>query len=170
MSIENIKRVVLAGGCFWGVEAYYKQLKGVVKTTVGYTNGNIANPSYEDLLNKKATHSEACEIYYDPKVISLKIILTHLFRFIDPTSLNKQGNDVGIQYRTGIYYTNKEDEKIIIDFINDMQKEYDKPIQVEVEKEDGYCLAETYHQDYLDKNPGGYCHVDLNLIKENEKK
>lgn len=164
------KRIVIAGGCFWGVEAYYKRLKGVLKTTVGYANGNIENPSYEDLKANIATHSEACEIYYNPKVISLEQILEHMFRFIDPTSLNKQGNDVGIQYRTGIYYRDEEDRKIIENFIREKQKEYDKKIVVEVEKEQNYYLAEEYHQDYLDKNKGGYCHVDLNLIKDEEKK
>lgn len=166
----SLKRIVLAGGCFWGVEAYYKQLKGVKKTTVGYANGNINNPSYEDLKAKRATHSEACEIYYNPDQISLDIILEHMFRFIDPTSVNKQGNDIGIQYRTGIYYTNTKDKKIIEEFISKKQKLYGKKIAIEVEEEKGYYLAEEYHQDYLDKNPTGYCHINMNLINDSEKK
>lgn len=165
-----MKRIVIAGGCFWGVEAYFKQLKGVVKTTVGYVNGNMKNPRYEDLKQHRATHSEGCEIYYDPNEISLTQLLEHMFRFIDPTSLNRQGEDVGIQYRTGVYYQTEEDKKIIEKFIQEKQKEYDQKIVVEVEKEREYYLAEDYHQDYLNKNPHGYCHVNLNLIKEHEKK
>ena len=93
-----------------------------------------------------------------------------MFRFIDPTSVNKQGEDVGIQYRTGVYYQDEEDRIIIKKFIKEKQKLYKKKITVEVEKEKNYYLAEEYHQDYLDKNPYGYCHVDLNLIKDHEKR
>jgi peptide-methionine (S)-S-oxide reductase len=169
--MENqIKRIVIAGGCFWGVEQYYRSLKGIITTTVGYTNGNIKKPKYEDLLNKIATHSEACEIYYDSNVISLKTILEHMFRFIDPTSVNKQGGDVGLQYRTGIYYKSEEDYKLIKEFIDEKQKDYNKPIAVEVLEEHGYFLAEEYHQDYLIKHPTGYCHVNLGLIKKDEMK
>ncbi len=163
-------RIVIAGGCFWGVEAYYKKLKGVHKTSAGYVNGNIEAPTYEDLLAGRATHAEAVEIYYDSKVISLTKILEHMFRFIDPTSLNRQGGDIGIQYRTGIYYQTEEDRDLIDDFIKKMNQNYNNKIVVEVKKETGYYLAEDYHQDYLDKNPFGYCHVDLNLIKREEKK
>lgn len=165
-----MKRIVLAGGCFWGVEAYYKQLRGVLETNVGYANGNFDNPSYEDLLSKRATHVEAVEIYYDEKEINLVQILEHLFRFIDPTSINRQGNDIGVQYRTGVYYQDLEDKRIIEDFIKAKNKEYNNQISVEVLVEEGFFLAEEYHQDYLDKNPNGYCHVDFSLIRENEKK
>ena len=165
-----MKRIVLSGGCFWGVEGYYKQLKGVVDTNVGYTNGNIENPAYEDLLSGKATHAEAIEIYYNEDEISLEQILEHLFRFIDPTSLNKQGGDVGIQYRTGIYYKDQDDKKIIDNFMKEMNKLYNNKVAVEVMEEAGFYLAEDYHQDYLDVNPNGYCHVDFGLIKEEEKK
>ena len=165
-----MKRIVLSGGCFWGVEGYYKQLKGVVDTNVGYTNGNIENPAYEDLLSGKATHAESIEIYYNEDEISLEQILEHLFRFIDPTSLNKQGGDVGIQYRTGIYYKDQDDKKIIDNFMKEMNKLYNNKVAVEVMEEAGFYLAEDYHQDYLDVNPNGYCHVDFGLIKEEEKK
>lgn len=165
-----MKRIVLAGGCFWGVEAYYKRLKGVINTNVGYTNGNIENPIYQDLLSGRATHAEAIEIYYDEKIISLENILEHMFRFIDPTSLNKQGGDVGIQYRTGIYYRELEDKVIIDEFIKKMNDKYNNRVVVEVLKEAGFYLAEEYHQDYLDVNPDGYCHVDLSLIRDEEKK
>ena len=165
-----MKRIVLAGGCFWGVEAYYKMLKGVIKTSVGYTNGNITNPTYEQLKKHVATHAEAVEIYYDENIISLNQILEHMFRFIDPTSLNKQGGDIGIQYRTGIYYQNVEDKKIIDEFIKEKNQQYNNQVAVEVLEEKGYYLAEDYHQDYLEKNPYGYCHVDLSLVKPEEEK
>lgn len=165
-----MKRIVLAGGCFWGVEAYYKRLRGIIKTSVGYTNGNYSNPTYQDLLNNKATHAEAVEIYYDENIISLETILEHMFRFIDPTSLNKQGGDIGIQYRTGVYYKDQEDKGIILDFIAKKNILYKNRVVVEAEEENGYYLAEDYHQDYLDKNPNGYCHVDLSLIRSTEKK
>lgn len=165
-----MKRIVLAGGCFWGVEAYYKKLKGIIDTNVGYTNGNYENPSYEDLKKHKATHAEAVEIYYDENVISLIKILEHMFRFIDPTSINKQGGDIGIQYRTGVYYKELDDKKIIEEFIDNKNKENNGKIVVEVLKENGFYLAEDYHQDYLDVNPHGYCHVSFNVIKDDELK
>lgn len=165
-----MKRIVLAGGCFWGVEAYYKRLKGILDTNVGYVNGNIKNPTYEDLKKGKATHAEAVEIFYDENVITLEKILEHMFRIIDPTSLNKQGEDIGIQYRTGVYYKDLEDYKVITNFINKMNEKYDGRVVVEVEEEKGFYLAEDYHQDYLDVNPYGYCHVDLSLIRDDEKK
>lgn len=165
-----MKRIVIAGGCFWGVEAYYKKLKGIINTNAGYVNGNIASPSYEDLLAGKATHAEAVEIYYDESLISLVKILEHMFRFIEPTSLNRQGGDFGIQYRTGIYYENLDDKEVIDKFILEMNLKYNNKVAVEVKKEQGFYLAEDYHQDYLDKNPYGYCHVDLSLIKKDEKK
>ena len=165
-----MKRIVLAGGCFWGVQGYYKKLKGVINTNVGYTNGNIKNPSYQDLKNGKATHAEAIEIFYDEEVISLEKILEHLFRIIDPTSLNKQGADFGIQYRTGIYYRDNSDKFIIDKFIEKMNVLFKNRVVVEVREEKGFYLAEEYHQDYLDINPNGYCHIDFSLIKDEEKK
>ncbi|HNZ50184.1 MAG TPA: peptide-methionine (S)-S-oxide reductase MsrA [Bacilli bacterium] len=165
-----MKRIVLAGGCFWGVEAYYKQIKGVVDTNVGYTNGNKAKPSYEDLKNHLATHAEAVEIYYDEKILSLEQILDHLFRIIDPTSLNRQGGDFGIQYRTGVYYQSEEDKHRIEQFFHHQNQQLQGKLAVELAKEKGFYLAEDYHQDYLDHNPNGYCHVDFSLIHEHEKK
>lgn len=164
------KRIIIAGGCFWGVEGYFKQLKGVKKTSVGYVNGNIANPTYEDVCSGRANHAEGCEIIFDDNIISLSIILEHMFRFINPISINRQGGDIGIQYRTGVYFENIKDEKIIKQFIAFQQKKYTEKIAVEVEKIRNYYLAEDYHQDYLTKNPSGYCHVDFSLINEDEKK
>lgn len=165
-----IKKIIIAGGCFWGVEAYFKQLRGVVNTSVGYVNGNISNPTYQDVCEAKATHAEGCEIIYEDNLITLSEILEHMFRFINPVSINKQGGDIGLQYRTGVYYKDENDEIVIKQFIANKQKEYAKKIAVEVEPVKNYYLAEEYHQDYLDKNPNGYCHVDFRLIKDEEKK
>jgi peptide-methionine (S)-S-oxide reductase len=165
-----MKNIVLAGGCFWGVEAYYKKLKGVVNTQVGYSNGNYANPTYEEVCNEQATHVEAVSVDYDETVISLEKLIEHLFRIIDPTSVNKQGHDEGIQYRTGIYFQNQDDEKVAHKYIQRRQQEFKKPIAVEVLPLKGFYDAETYHQDYLDKNPLGYCHVNFAVLKKEEMK
>jgi peptide-methionine (S)-S-oxide reductase len=164
------QKIILAGGCFWGVEAYFKKLKGVVDTTVGYVNGNIAFPTYEQVCNGVANHAEACEVVYDPSIISLSSLIEHLFRFIDPFSLNKQGHDVGVQYRTGIYVESKEDEMIAAEFLSKRQQLTSKPIKVELAYNKGFYAAELYHQDYLDKNPFGYCHVDFSVIRKEEQK
>jgi len=116
------KTIVLAGGCFWGVEAYYKKLKGVLNTQVGYCNGNYANPTYEEVCDEKATHAEAVYIEYDHSLITLENLLEHMFRFIEPTSVNRQGHDEGVQYRTGIYFKHEEDAKISLQFIAQQQK------------------------------------------------
>lgn len=164
------KRIVLAGGCFWGVEAYYQRLKGIIKTEVGYANGNIENPTYEQVCSGEATHAEVVSVVYDNSLISLEKVLEHFFRMIDPYSLNKQGNDVGIQYRSGVYYENDEDHEVVKSFIANKQKDANKKIVVEVLKLQNYYLAENYHQDYLIKNPTGYCHIDLSLIRPEELK
>lgn len=165
-----MKRIIIAGGCFWGVEGYFTRLKGVVKTTVGYVNGNKENPTYDEVCQGIANHAEGCEIFYQEETIQLVDILEHMFRFIDPTSLNKQGNDVGVQYRTGVYYEDESDKKVIEAFLAQKQKEYRRKIVVEAEEIKNYYLAEEYHQDYLLKNSSGYCHVNFGLIKKEERK
>ncbi len=165
-----MKKIILAGGCFWGVEAYYKRLIGVTDTQVGYANGNYANPTYEEICDEKATHAEAISVTYDEKVIALEKLLEHLFRIIDPTSVNKQGHDEGIQYRTGVYFENINDEQAAKDYVSLRQKDYRKPIAIEIQPLRGFYDAETYHQDYLDKNPHGYCHVDFRVLRKEEVK
>ena len=165
--MQKVKTIYLAGGCFWGVEAYYKKLKGVLNTEVGYANGNKENPSYEEVKHHLASHAETLKLDYDSEIISLEKLLEHFLRFVDPYSLDKQGEDEGHQYRSGVYYTNKEDEKNIkAYFDNHLTSDY----KIEILPLDNFYPAEDYHQDYLDKNPHGYCHVNLNLIKDNEKK
>jgi peptide-methionine (S)-S-oxide reductase len=165
-----MKELYVAGGCFWGVEAYFKQLKGIVKTSVGYIDGNMNQPTYEMVCDGRASHAEACYLSYDPNEISLESICEHLFRISNPFSKFRQGNDVGRQYRTGIYYVDDDDEMMIKNFMKSYFKDEYSRVQTEVKKALDYALAETYHQNYLDKNPHGYCHVNLGLAKEDERK
>ncbi len=165
-----MKKIVLAGGCFWGVEEYYRRLKGVHETRVGYAQGIKDQPSYQEVCTGQTLHAEVVEINYDETVIPYEKILEHLFRISDPTSLNKQGNDIGTQYRAGIYPETEEDMIAAKEYILVRQAEYSKPIVLEVEKLRDFYDAETYHQKYLVKNPSGYCHVNMNLIKPEERK
>lgn len=163
---QDIREIYLAGGCFWGVEAYFERIDGVIDSVSGYANGPFANPSYEDLVYRKSGHVETVYIKYDANKVSLSTILKHYFRIIDPTSLNKQGGDIGVQYRTGIYYQNEEDKDIALKEIEIEQKKYEKKIVVEVLPLERFDRAEEYHQDYLKKNPNGYCHVNLSKASE----
>jgi len=165
----KLDEVWLAGGCFWGVEAYMARIPGVADVTVGYANGKTENPTYEDVCRRNSGHAETVHILYDPKRVSLNVLLERFFKIINPTSLNKQGNDVGSQYRSGIYYKNKKDLEIIKEAIQKEQKNHTKPIVTEVLPLTHYYLAEEYHQDYLEKNPDGYCHVDFSSLKEEPK-
>lgn len=164
------KQIVVAGGCFWGVQEYYRRLKGIQKTKVGYAQGFFINPCYSQVTTGVTKHAEVVFLDYDPAIISLENILEHLFRMIDPTSLNKQGGDRGTQYRTGVYFIDDEDQPLVQAYLEKRQKDYTRPLVVENEKLTAFYDAEDYHQDYLIKNHDGYCHVDFSLIKENEKK
>ena len=157
----NIKEIYLAGGCFWGVEGYFRRIAGVVETDTGYANGTTNTTNYQQIHG--TDHAETVKITYNTGVISLEELLEHYFRIIDPVSVNKQGNDVGRQYRTGIYYTDKKDVPVIQAFLKRMQTHYARPIAVETEPLRNFVLAEDYHQDYLEKNPNGYCHINLSL-------
>lgn len=165
-----MKSIVLAGGCFWGVEAYFNQLKGVTDTSVGYVDGNMKNPTYRQVCDGYATHTEACQVFYDEKIITLEQILDQFFRIINPFSINRQGHDIGRQYRSGIYLDDLKDEAKIVEFMKvyfgkDLEK-----VATKIKPNLDYNLAEEYHQDYLKKNPGGYCHVNLGLAKKEEVK
>lgn len=164
-----MQTIYLAGGCFWGVEAYFQAVEGVVDTTVGYAQGSVENPNYEAVCTGKTGHTETVEIVYDETKVSLTVLLTHLFRIINPTSLNRQGEDKGTQYRTGIYSQNEHDLDLAKSYIALRQAEYSEPIVVEVESFKVFFRAEEYHQDYLQKNSGGYCHVDLSYIPKIEE-
>jgi peptide methionine sulfoxide reductase msrA/msrB len=154
-----MKEIYLAGGCFWGTEKYFSLVKGVCETQVGYANGSKANPSYEDVCYRDTGHAETVKICYDTAIINLEKLLSYYYAVIDPLSINRQGADRGTQYRTGIYFTDTEDEKIIRASAAELQKQYKKPIAIEIAPLQNYCPAEEYHQKYLDKNPNGYCHI-----------
>lgn len=158
-----MKEIYLAGGCFWGVEEYFSRIEGVVDTDVGYANGKTENPTYKQVCTGTTGYTETTHIKYDESKISLKELLDRFFRIIDPTLLNRQGGDIGNQYRTGIFYTDSEDIGIIQEVIIEKQKDYPRKIVTEVMSIEKYVSAEEYHQDYLKKNPGGYCHVDMSL-------
>ncbi|HOO44312.1 MAG TPA: peptide-methionine (S)-S-oxide reductase MsrA [Bacillota bacterium] len=160
-----MKKITLAGGCFWGVEAYFSRVKGIIKTTVGYTDGPSVNPTYQEVCEGSG-HVEAVLVEYDEKIIDLVKILKHFFRIIDPTQYNRQGHDIGKQYRSAIYYHDHNDLTVIETYIDSIRDQYKKAIQTKVLEAKPFYDAETYHQKYLDKNPGGYCHVNLNLLKE----
>ncbi|MBO7242290.1 MAG: peptide-methionine (S)-S-oxide reductase MsrA [Alistipes sp.] len=159
-----MKEIYLAGGCFWGTEHYFKQVRGVISTTAGYANGNTENPTYEQVYTDSTGYAETVHILYNPEVVSLTLLLELFFRSIDPTSLNRQGNDCGTRYRTGIYYTAEEDIATIREVYNDMERVAGEPLMVEVEPLKNFYHAEEYHQDYLDKNPRGYCHIPFELM------
>lgn len=165
-----MQHIWLAGGCFWGVEAYFQQLKGVLDTTVGYGQGATDAPTYQQVCSGLTGYTEVCKVTYDEAVLPLPKIMEHFFRIIDPTTLNRQGPDCGSQYRTGVYYQTEEEKTVIQGFIKTIQSHYDLPIVVEVEPVRRFYPAEEYHQKYLQKTPQGYCHVNLNLAKPDERK
>lgn len=162
-----MKTIYFAGGCFWGVERYFSLAKGVLSTLVGYANGTKDNPSYEDLKHGLDDASETVKIEYDEKVVSLEKLLELYLRVVDPYSKNKQGEDEGVQYRTGVYYLDESDRQIIINYFKSV-KLGDYMIEVLPLKK--FYKAEEYHQKYLEKNPSGYCHINITVLKDDERK
>lgn len=158
------KKIYFAGGCFWGTEHYFKQVRGVISTQAGYANGNTPNPTYDEVYTDTTGYAETVMVEYNPEEISLTLLVELFFRSIDPTSLNRQGNDIGTRYRTGIYYTSDEDCATISDIYRDMERIIGEPLVVEFEPLESFYPAEEYHQDYLDKNPTGYCHIPRALM------
>ena len=158
------QKIILAAGCFWGTQEYYRRLDGVVSTRVGYAQGHVVNPTYEQVKAQISGHTESCEVIYQDEIISLEQILDHYFTIVDPTSLNRQGEDEGTSYRTGIYTLSEEDLNEVKAYVDKQRDHYPNPIVVEVEKLEQFWDAEEYHQDYLIKNPNGYCHIDLSKL------
>lgn len=156
-----MKAIVLAGGCFWGVEEYFSRIKGIVNTKVGYANGTKEAPTYEEVCKGNTGYAEACYINFDENVIGLNELLEQFWKIVDPTAINRQGNDVGSQYRTGIYYIDSKDLNVILKNLEYEQKKYMKKIVTEVKPLSSFYDAEEYHQKYLKKNPNGYCHIPL---------
>lgn len=154
-----MKDITFAAGCFWGAEKYFDLVQGVISTDVGYANGKTVSPTYEEVCQNNTGYAEAVRIRYDETILPLSFLLSLFYDAIDPTSLNRQGGDFGTQYRTGIYYTDDNDLPIIQNSIQELAKQYTKPIVIEIAPLENYYTAEDYHQKYLDKNPGGYCHI-----------
>lgn len=157
--------IYLAAGCFWGAQRYFDLLNGVVQTTVGYANGRTASPTYEQVKHCHTGHVETVRVEYDSKKISLAEILGLYFRIIDPVSVNRQGEDEGEQYRTGIYYTSESQKAAAEISFADLQKKYPEPLAIECLPLKSFYPAEEYHQKYLEKNPGGYCHVSKAMME-----
>lgn len=166
MKQDNKKEITLAGGCFWGTEKYFQAIKGVLETEVGYANGKTLNPTYEDVCYRHTGHAEVVKLIYDEGIVSLPFLLDMYYEVIDPVAVNRQGNDRGTQYRTGIYYSDSQDRDVILESLQKLQRKYEKPLAVEVLPLDNYSPAETQHQKYLDKNPGGYCHIGKAAFKK----
>lgn len=161
---ENMKEIYLAGGCFWGTEHFLKQIEGVETTEVGYANGIIEHPTYQQVRTGTTHFAETVKVHYDENKVDLPFLIDLYFKTIDPTSLNQQGIDRGTQYRTGIYYVDEADKKVIEETVAALSANYQEPVVVEIKPLENFYSAEEYHQDYLDKNPEGYCHVSRELF------
>ena len=159
------RTIYLAAGCFWGAEHYLKLIRGIIHTEVGFANGHTDAPTYKEVYTDTTGYAETVRVDYDPQQISLKLLIELYFKAIDPTSLNQQGEDRGTRYRTGIYYTDPAELDTINAVVNEVARQYDRPLVVEVEPLRNFYPAEEYHQDYLDKNPDGYCHLPLALFE-----
>ncbi len=162
--MKPMKEIYLAGGCFWGTEHFLKLIEGVESTQVGYANGNIVNPTYQQVCTGATNFAETVKVEYDSNKVDLSFLIDLYFKTIDPTSLNRQGGDRGTQYRTGIYYTDKADLLVIQKTVEHLAMNYTRPLEVEIKPLENYYSAEDYHQDYLDKNPDGYCHINPALF------
>ncbi len=163
--IGSERDIYLAAGCFWGAEKYLKLIEGVTFTEVGFANGNTENPTYKEVYTDQTGYAETVHLRYNPSIVSLRFLLEMYFKAIDPTSLNKQGEDEGTRYRTGIYYSNSADRAVIDEVVAEEAKKYGLPLCVEVEPLRNFYPADEYHQDYLDKNPTGYCHLPVALFE-----
>lgn len=168
------KTIYLAGGCFWGVQAYMKKLPGVIETETGYANGRTEAPSYEEVCKNDTGHAETVKVVYDSEVLPLGILLKAFFKVVDPTQWNEQGEDKGTQYRNGVFYVSEEDVPVIEEMVAWLERIHEDPVVTEVKALENFYPAEEYHQNYLDKNPSGYCHINLfdaeEFIRENHLK
>lgn len=160
-----IKSIYFAGGCFWGTEHFFKQIEGVTFTETGYANGSTPDPTYRQVYTDTTGYAETVHVEYDNDVIDLEFLVRMFFKSIDPTSLNRQGEDVGTRYRTGIYYTDAEELPCIKKIYDEIGRQYESPLVVELEPLKNFYRAEDYHQDYLENNPDGYCHLPLELFE-----
>lgn len=153
-----MNEIYLAGGCFWGLQKFFDQFDGVIRTEVGYANGPDNAPTYQEVCNDSG-HAETVRIEYDNRMMPLEKLLDYYFMVIDPVSVNRQGHDEGIQYRTGIFYTDESQHPVIMKVYEKEEKKAGAKLAVSVEPLHNFFSAEEYHQKYLEKNPGGYCHI-----------
>lgn len=161
-----MNKIYFAGGCFWGTEHLFSLVDGVQETVAGYANSRVPDPTYEEVCSGTTGAAEAVQVTYNPDIISLTDLITLFFRSINPLTLNRQGNDIGTQYRTGIYYVDRKDEEVVDAMMQTLQRRYTGKIVVESGPLLNFYPAEDYHQDYLGKNPGGYCHISRELFRE----
>ena len=165
---KSTETAIFAAGCFWGVEEYFSRVKGVVNSESGYTGGTVKAPSYEQVCSGKTGHAEAVRVTYDPTIVTYERLLQHFWELHDATSLNRQGNDVGTQYRSAIFYTSPKQEKAARASAEKLARSgrYTRKIVTQIQPAKDFYPAEDYHQDYLKKNPRGYCHIDLKKAKK----
>ena len=159
-----MKEIYLAGGCFWGTEKYLSLVSGVLSTETGYANGATPKPSYRDACSGSG-HAEVVRVGYDENALPLPELLEIYYESVDPTAVDRQGNDVGRQYRTGVYFTDPADEPAVRQSLKALEERLGRPVAIELKPLENYCAAEDYHQRYLDKNPGGYCHIPAGLMR-----
>ena len=156
--------IYVAGGCYWGVQKYLDQLPGILETEVGFANGHVEAPSYALVCDGETGHTETVRVVFDDSVMKLPVLLHLFYKIIDPTTVNRQGHDVGYQYRTGIFYADAEDLPVVQQSVSNLQKQYEEPLALAVEPCRNFYPAEEFHQKYLDKLPNGYCHVPIAQI------
>ncbi len=159
-----MKTIYLAGGCYWGVEKYMQNIPGVAETEAGFANGDTENPTYRQVRYENTGHAETVRVVYDETVLPLAKLLRLFFRIIDPVSVDRQGEDIGHQYRTGVYHENEVDAQVVAAELRRLEEQVGQPLAVEACPLRHFYPAEEYHQKYLDKNPGGYCHVPWTAI------
>lgn len=162
---NKVDTIYFAGGCFWGTEHFFKQIDGVTDTEVGYANSIIPHPTYREVCTGQTQAVEGVRVVYDTAKINLSYLIRLYLMTIDPTSVNRQGNDAGTQYRTGIYYTTADQQRTAIAELDKEAARHSRPLAVEIKPLINFYSAEEFHQDYLDKNPGGYCHINPKLFE-----
>ncbi|MFV0520048.1 MAG: peptide-methionine (S)-S-oxide reductase MsrA [Lachnospirales bacterium] len=167
--LNSLKEIYLAGGCYWGTQAYMDRIKGVYESSVGFANGHSENPTYEDVCTGETGYAETVKIVYDVTKTNLISLLNEYFSTINPTSINKQGGDFGHQYRTGIYFVDEGDTEIINSFLKEKEPLYSLPLAIEVQPLKNYYEAHEAHQKYLEKNPNGYCHINLEVLRNKKQ-
>lgn len=160
-----MNKIIFAAGCFWGVQYYFDQVPGVTKTTVGYTGGHTQNPTYEDVLTHTTGHAEAVEVEFDPKQVSVEVLLMQFFRMHDPTQMNRQGPDVGENYRSAIYYFDDSQKDAAEKCKEAAQPNFDKPIVTEITEASEFYPAEEYHQKFTEKTGRGACHIPYEPVE-----